>query len=53
MREIFLNTLKWLNFPVKVSKYVNRRICPHLAFRASIRDSFLLEVCPSQVRVSL
>ena len=24
MREFFLNTLKWLNPPVKVSKYVNR-----------------------------
>ena len=28
-------------------------ICPHLVFRASIRVSFLLEVCQSPVRVSL
>ena len=28
-------------------------VCPHLVFRASIRVSFLLEVCQSPVRVSL
>ena len=55
MREFFLNTLKWLNPPVKLSKNVNSLhvcMCPHLVFRASIRVS-LLEVCQSPVRVSL
>ena len=44
MREFFLDTLKWLNPIVKVSKHVNRFhvcMCPHLVFRASIRVSFL------------
>ena len=48
MREFFLNTLKWLNPPVKVSKIrlsFHVCVCPHLVFRASIRVSFLWEVC--------
>ena len=53
MREFFLNTLKWLNLPVKVSKYVHACVCPHFVFRACIRVSFLLELCQSLVRVSL
>ena len=41
---------------LRCQKYVNRfhvNMCPHLVFRASIRVSFLLEVCQSPVRVSL
>ena len=41
---------------LRCQKYVNRFhvcMCPHLVFRASIRVSFLLEVCQSPVRVSL
>ena len=56
MREFFLNTLKWLNSPVKVSKTrwsFHACICPHLVFQASIRVSFLSEVCQSPVRFSL
>ena len=40
---------------LRCQKYVNRFhgcMCPHLVFRASIRVSFLLEVCQSPVRVS-
>ena len=41
---------------LRCQNYVNRFhvcMCPHLVFRASIRVSFLLEVCQSPVRVSL
>ena len=41
---------------LRCQKYVNHfhaSIYPHLVFRASIRVSFLLEVCQSSVRVSL
>ena len=56
MREFFLSALKWLNLPVKVSKIrlsFHACVCPYLVFRASIRISFLLDVCQSPVRVSL
>ena len=45
----------WIPY-LRGQKYVNRFyvcMCPHLVFRASIRVSFLLEVCQSPVRVSL
>ena len=54
-------SFSWINLngwipQLRCQKYVKSFhvcICPHLVFRASIRVSFLLEVCQSPVRVSL
>ena len=54
-------SFSWIHWNVwipqlRCQKYVNLFHvcrCPHLVFRASIRVSFLLEVCQSPVRISL
>ena len=54
---VFPEYIEMVEFPhLRCQKYVNCFhvcMCPHLVFWASIRVSFLLEVCQSPIRVSL
>ena len=50
---VFPEYIEMVNPPVLVSECVKSFSCmygPHLVFQASIRVSFLLEVCQSQVK---
>ena len=50
---VFPEYIEMVNPPVKVSEYIKSfsyMYGPHLVFQASIRVSFLLEVCQSLVK---